>query len=60
MLGDGGESSGVGERRRRDRRCLDLEPSFPCVDFEGRLVLEDRRRTPDRRLSIQVEWLPAE
>jgi hypothetical protein len=53
-------NSGEGERRRRDRRCQDLEPRFPCFDFEGRLIHEDRRRIPDRRLYIHVEWISAE
>jgi hypothetical protein len=49
-----------GERRVRERRCPDLEPYFPCVDFEGRLIHEDRRRVPDRRARIQVEWLASD
>jgi len=55
-----GSGAGVGEgqqRRSKDRRCLDLEPHFPCVDFDGHLIQEDRRRIPDRRLHIDVQWI---
>ena len=57
---DNRAGSGEGERRRRDRRCPDLEPRFPCFDFEGRLIHEDRRRVPDRRVRIHVEWIGSE
>jgi hypothetical protein len=56
----GASGAGVGEgrqRRGKDRRCLDLEPRFPCVDFDGQLIQEDRRRIPDRRLHIDVQWI---
>lgn len=52
----------MAERRTmKDRRSWlrDVALSYPFVDRHGTLVTEDRRVTPDRRLSnIEVHWLP--
>ena len=38
--------------RRRSRRCV----NYPLRDSEGKMVLEDRRSQPDRRLgNIEIE-----
>jgi len=52
----------MAERRTmKDRRSWvrNVPLSYPFVDRHGTLVAEDRRVTPDRRLSnIEVHWLP--
>ena len=50
----------VKDRRRHkgDRRSYRQRPEFPLRDSDGNLVLEDRRRVPDRRTaSIEVDWI---
>ncbi len=45
-------------RNRQDRRNHRQRPEFPLRDSENRLVLEDRRRVPDRRTAdIEVDWI---
>ena len=43
-------------RAEHDRRNLNKSVSFPYKTKEGLVILKDRRKTPDRRLSnIRVE-----
>ena len=42
----------------RDRRNYSLRPEFTLRDSDNILVLEDRRRVLDRRMSsIEVDWI---
>ena len=42
----------------RDRRSYEQRPEYPLWDSDNILVLEDRRRVPDRRTdSIEVDWI---
>jgi hypothetical protein len=46
------------ERSKTDRRQCGVSPRFPMHDADNKLVKQDRRKLPDRRLSgIEVEWL---
>jgi hypothetical protein len=41
-----------------DRRRAASRPAVPFRDSKGLTVVEDRRKTPDRRLNnIQAEWV---
>ncbi len=41
-----------------DRRRTASIPEVPFRDSKGLTILEDRRKTPDRRLNnIQAEWV---
>ena len=43
---------------KRDRRSYRQRPEFPLRDSDNILVLEDRRRLPDRRTGIiEVYWI---
>jgi len=45
------------ERRiKSDRRSFDLATQFPVINRNGKLIKQDRRSTPDRRIAnIQVK-----
>jgi len=39
------------EQRNQERRDFESKQPFPFLDIMGKVILEDRRRMPDRRLN---------
>lgn len=49
----------VERREKEDRRSFKPTPQFPITDGHGRLIKNDRRIQPDRRISnIEVSYNP--
>ena len=41
----------VDRRSKSDRRTFDLATQFPVINHDGKLVKQDRRSRPDRRIA---------
>jgi hypothetical protein len=47
----------MSKRKKSDRRSWGPMPEVPFIDSEGEVVIEDRRKIPDRRIhNINVEF----
>lgn len=44
-------------RSGSDRRISAKTPDFPMTDAGGARINNDRRRSPDRRYNVEIQWL---